>query len=62
MVVSVTADICKRHETQVHRHSSPGGNTPQVTNYTATCLLSRKLSKLDKLDMQDTFGEAGTSS
>ena len=42
--------------------NNPGGNTPQDTNYTATCLLSRKLSKLDELDMQDTAGEAGTSS
>ena len=35
-----------------------GGNTPQSTNYTATCLLSRKLSKLDGPDMQATAGEA----
>ena len=28
----------------------------------ATCLPSRKLSKLDEPDMQDTAGEAGTSS
>ena len=42
--------------------SSRGGNTPQDTNYMATCLPSRKLSKLDKPDMQDTAGEAGTSS
>ena len=41
---------------------SPGGNTPQGTNYTATCLPSRKLSKLDEPDMQVTAGEAGTSS
>ena len=34
---------------------------PQDTNYTATCLLLRKLSKLDEPDMQDTAGEAGTS-
>ena len=39
-----------------------GGNTPQDTNYTATCLQSRKLFKLDEPDMQDTVGEAGTSS
>ena len=32
------------------------------TNYTATCLPSRKLSKLDEPDMQDTAGEAGASS
>ena len=37
-------------------------HTPQGTNYTATCLPSRKLSKLDEPDMQDTAGEAGTSS
>ena len=37
-------------------------NTPQSTNYTATCLPSRKLSKLDKPIMQDTAGEVGTSS
>ena len=30
--------------------------------YTATCLPSPKLSKLDEPDMQDTAGEAGTSS
>ena len=37
-------------------------NTPQDTNYTATCPPpSRKLSKLDEPDMQDTAGEAGTS-
>ena len=35
---------------------------PQATNYTATCLPSRQLSKLDEADMQDTAGEAGTSS
>ena len=38
------------------------GNIPQSTNYTATYLPSRKLSKLDEPDMQDTAGEAGTSS
>ena len=36
--------------------------TPGGTNYTATYLPSRKLSKLDEPDMQDTAGEAGTSS
>ena len=35
---------------------------PQGTNYTATYLPLRKLSKLDEPDMQDTVGEAGTSS
>ena len=42
--------------------TSPGGNNPQGTNCTATCLLSRKLSKLDEPDTQDTAGEAGTNS
>ena len=42
--------------------TSPGGNTPQDTNYTATCLPSRKLYKLDEPDMQDTAGEARTNS
>ena len=42
--------------------TSPWGNTPQGTNYTATYLPSWKLSKLDKPDMQDTAREAGTSS
>ena len=41
---------------------SPGGNTPQGTNYTATCLPSRKPYKLDELDMPDTDGEARTRS
>ena len=41
---------------------SPGGNTPQDTNCTANCLLSRKLFKLDEPDMQDTAGEAGMNS
>ena len=35
---------------------------PTDTNCTATCLLSRKLFKLDEPDMQDTAGEAGTNS
>ena len=38
------------------------GNTPQSSSCTATYLPSRKPSKLDKLDMQDTAGEAGTGS
>ena len=42
--------------------TSPGGNTPQDTNCTATCLLSRKLFNLDEPDMQDIAGEAGTNS
>ena len=42
--------------------TSPGGNIPQSTNCMATYLPSRKLSKLDGPDMQDTAGEAGTRS
>ena len=42
--------------------TSPGDNTPLDTNYTATCLPSRKLYKLDEPDTQDTAGEARTSS
>ena len=36
--------------------------TPQDPNCTATCLLPRKLFKLDEPDMQDTAGEARTNS
>ena len=46
----------------VQSWTSPGGNTLQDTNCTATCLLSWKLFKLDEPDMQDTAGEAGTDS
>ena len=42
-----TQECCEQYWT------SPGGNTQQGTNYTATCLPSRKLSKLDEPDMQD---------
>ena len=51
-----TQDCCEQYWT------SPGGDTPQGTNYTATCLPSRKLFTLDEPDMQDSAGEAGTSS
>ena len=53
---TITQECCEQYQT------SPGGNTPQSTNYTATDLPSRKLYKLDKPDMQDTAGEAGASS
>ena len=53
---AITQECCEQYWT------SPGGNTPQGTNYTATYLPSRKLSKLEEPDMQDTAGEAGTSS
>ena len=54
--MAITHECCKQYWT------SPGGNTPQGTNYTATCPTSRKLSKLDEPDMHDTAGEAETSS
>ena len=53
---------------QLHKNAaeqywtSPRGNTPQSTNYMATYLPSRKVSKLDESDMQDSVVEAGTSS
>ena len=47
---------------RIYINTSPRGNTQQSTNYTATYLPSRKLSKLDEPDMQVTAGEAGTSS
>ena len=60
-----TAEEARR---QLHKNVAsnieqvPGGNTPQGTNYTATCLPSRKLYKLDEPDTQDTAGEAMTNS
>ena len=42
--------------------NNPGSNTPQDTNCTATCPLSRKLFKLDEPEMQDTAGEAEMNS
>ena len=42
--------------------TSPGDNTPPSSSYTATNNPSRKLSKLDEPDTQDTVGEVGTSS
>ena len=46
----------------VQSWTSPGSSTPQDTNCTATCPLSRKLFKLDEPDMQDTAGEAEMNS
>ena len=54
--MAITQECCEQFWT------CPGGNTPQGTNYTATCLPSRKLSKLDEPDMQDTAGEARMNS
>ena len=52
---AITQECCEQYWT------SPGGNTTLGTNYMATCLPSRTLSKLDEPDMQDTAEEAGTS-
>ena len=41
--------------------TSPGDNTPQNNSCTATNHPSRKPSKLDEQDMQDTVGEVSTN-
>ena len=63
-----TLTLTKRLEKKVDSNrcweqywASPGGNTPQVTNYTATFLPSWKLYKLDEPDTQETAGEARTN-
>ena len=48
---AITQECCEQYRT------SPGGNTPQSSSYTATYHPSRKQSKLDEPDMQDTAGE-----
>ena len=55
-MTAATQECCEQYWT------GPGGKTPQSSSYTATYHPSRKLSKLDELDMQDTAGEVGTSS
>ena len=50
--MAITQECC------VQSWTSPGSNTPQDTNCTATCPLSRKLFKLGEPDMQDIAGEA----
>ena len=42
--------------------TSPGDKAPHNSSGTATYHPSRKLSKLDELDMRDTAGEVGTDS
>ena len=53
---------CLGYRYIVQSWTSPGSSTPQDTNCTATCPLSRKLFKLDEPDMQDTAGEAEMNS
>ena len=52
-LTATTQESCRQFWTSLR------GNTPQSSSYTATYLPSRKLSKLDEPDMQDTAGEAG---
>ena len=56
IVYIITQECCEQYWT------SPGGKTPQGTSYTANCLPSRKLYKVDEPDTQDTAGEARTNS
>ena len=53
---ATTKECCEQYWT------SPGGNTQQSTSCMATYLPSLKLSMLHEPDMQETGGEAGTSS
>ena len=57
-------DSNKTAEEEARRqlHKNAASNLEQDTHCTATCLLSRKLFKLDEPDMQDTAGETGTNS
>ena len=55
-LTATTQECCKQYWT------GPGGNTPQSSCCTATYHPSRKLSKLDEPDMQDTAGEVRMSS
>ena len=51
---SLTATTLECYE---QYRTNPGGNTPQISSYTATYHPSQKLSELDEPDMQDTAGE-----
>ena len=67
MYVCKHKDICSLAHIHVRTHihaRARTGNRIQVrrSNYTATCLPSRKLYKLDEPDTQDTAGEARTNS
>ena len=55
-MTATTQECCEQFWT------SPGGNTPQSPNWTATYLPLRKLSKLDEPHMQNIAGAARTSS
>ena len=69
LYVCTTWTLTKRMEkkldgnyTRMQFWTSPGGNTQQSSSCAATWLPSRKLSKSDKPNIQDTAAEAGTSS
>ena len=51
-----TQECCEQYWT------SPGSSIPQNSHCTTTYLPSRKLSKLNEQDMQDTAGEVGMGS
>ena len=61
-------DTGEKVRQQLHKNTASNieqvleATPPQSTNYTATYLPSGKLTKLDEPDVQDTAGEAGTSS
>ena len=55
-LTATTQECCKQYWT------SPGGSTPQSSSCTATYHPSRKLSKLEDPDMQDTAREVETNS
>ena len=55
-LTATTQECCEQY------WMGPGGSTPQSSSCTATYHPSRKLSKLDEPDMQNTAGEVGMSS
>ena len=55
-LMTTTQECCEQYWT------SPGGSTQQSSRGTATYYPSRKLSKLDEPDIQDTAGEVGRNS
>ena len=58
----LTKQLEKKHDGNYTRMLRAILNTPQNSSCMATYHLSRKLSKLDEPDMQETVGEVGKSS
>ena len=52
----------EQYQDRYHNKGCTGDSTLQSSSYTATYHLSRKLSKLDEPDPQDTAGEVGANS